>query len=83
MITAENFRERLKIVESEKSKVLDMWLESVVLPSFTGNDQILLKPKGLTLQEAITLLKVRGFEATSLTEYEESFVYISLPPKGE
>lgn len=83
MKTASDLHSFLKLKESDKSKLVDKWLEEEVFPKFSHNGQGFDVPSGITSLEIKDLLSVRGFSVETLSDYQGNFVYITLPPQGE
>lgn len=83
MKTANDLHKLLQSQQSDSAKAVDTWLEDVVFPKFTHNRQGFEAPEGLSTNEVVSLLQVRGFGVTSHSGYQGNFVYISIPPQGE
>lgn len=83
MKTAQDLYNLLKLRQSDSAKIVDTWLEEVVFPKFTTNKQGFEVPQGVSTNEVVALLQVRGFSVTSHSGYQGEFVYISIPPQGE
>lgn len=83
MKTAKDLENLLKLKQSDKNFIIDIWLKKEVFPKFTHNKQGFSIPEGVSLSETEELLKVRGFLVTTYSGYQGSFVYLSIPPQGE
>tara|TARA_R100000541_G_C1897352_1_gene84066 strand:+ start:84702 stop:84953 length:252 start_codon:yes stop_codon:yes gene_type:complete len=83
MKTAKDLENLLKLKQSDKNTIIDTWLEKEVFPKFTHNKQGFSIPEGVSLSETEELLKVRGFLVKTYSDYQGSFVYLSIPPQGE
>jgi hypothetical protein len=85
MFTAKDMYEVLKDKESNKGDIIDSWLQEVVLPkhSLTGYNSSYNCPKGVSLCEAESLLKARGFSVTTFGGYQGDFITLTLPPQGD
>jgi hypothetical protein len=83
MITATDLIKHIELKNSDKSKLIDDWLQSTVFPKWSRNGDGFTTPKGISNSEIENLLNVRGFVVTTHSSYQGNFVYISLPPQND
>lgn len=71
-----DFEELYLLQKTDYSKKIDEWLVNVVLPEFTGKGQGFEVPAtGISIKAFENILKSKGFNVTTNTDYQGSFVY--------
>ena len=85
MYTAKDMYNDLKLQELKKGHIIDKWLQEVVLPtrSLSEYNSECACPEGVTLAEAENLLKLRGFAVKTCSDYQGSYISLTIPPQGE
>ena len=84
MYTAKDMYQTIKESKSEKGKLVDSWLQEVVLPTKLQSYQPAFDcPKGISLKEIKVLLELRGFSVKTWQDHQGSFVDVKIPPQGD
>jgi hypothetical protein len=82
MITVKDYLAYEKsITEAIQSKV-DEWLQKQVFPTFYNNKGYDV-PEWTTTTQLQLLLEQRGWSVTTYSDYQGSFVYLSVPPQQD
>lgn len=64
-----------------KDTVIDNWLKDVVFLNYVGGSQGFICPGSVSLTEADSLLRKRGFHVTTASSGGKAVIWLSLPPR--
>lgn len=82
MITARDLQKYLDDKSTTKDTLIDNWLKDVVFPNYIGSTQGFPCPDGVSLTEADSLLRKRGFHViTNNAGGKNAVIYLSIPPR--
>lgn len=82
MITAKDLHKYLDDKTAAKDTLIDDWLKDIVFPNYIGwRTQGFICPSGVSLTEADSLLRKRGFHVTTNSSGGKAVIWLSLPPQ--
>ena len=80
MLTANDLQKYIDDKTAIKDDLIDTWLKDVVFPNYIGNTQGFVCPRGVSLVEADSMLRKRGFHVIISRASGKDTIYISIPP---
>ncbi|WAW11391.1 hypothetical protein vBAcePPAc_0014 [Aeromonas phage vB_AceP_PAc] len=81
MITAKDLQKHLNDQIETKDILIDNWLKDIVFPNYIGSTQGFPCPDGVSLTEADSLLRKRGFHVITNNAGCKTTIYLSIPPR--
>lgn len=81
MITAKDLHKYLDDKMATKDTLIDNWLKDVVFPNYIGGGHGFICPDSVSLTEADSLLRKRGFQVTTNSSGGKAVIWLSLPPR--